>query len=115
MPFTLSIVLSTQNRGAICTMPPTETTTRMPIKRMSEFFSKTACCMAWASPGRNRSQFRGGGDWRLFFQIDGFVAMHRTPDIVCHDQCTDDEQDSTDRPNDVVGLHRFHSFYEGIL
>ena len=26
MPFTFSIVLSTQNSGAICTMPPIETT-----------------------------------------------------------------------------------------
>ena len=43
MPFTFSIVLSTQNRGAICTMPPIETTSRMPISRMSEFFSKTSC------------------------------------------------------------------------
>ena len=31
MPFTFSIVLSTQNSGAICTMPPIDTTTRMPI------------------------------------------------------------------------------------
>ena len=43
MPFTFSIVLSTQNRGAICTMPPIETTRRMPISRTSEFFSKTSC------------------------------------------------------------------------
>ena len=46
MPFTFSIVLSTQNSGAICTRPPIETTIRMPISRISEFFSKTSCFMA---------------------------------------------------------------------
>ena len=46
MPFTFSMVLSTQNRGAICTMPPIDTTTRMPISRMSELRSKTAWFMA---------------------------------------------------------------------
>ena len=56
MPFTFSIVLSTQNRGAICTMPPIETTTRMPMRSSIEFFSKTSCFIGFPySAGARRS------------------------------------------------------------
>jgi len=39
MPFTFSMVESTQKSGAICTRPPIDTMMRMPMRRMIEFFS----------------------------------------------------------------------------
>ena len=58
MPFTCSIVLSTQNSGAICTSPPIDTVIRMATSRTIEFFSKVSCFTAVAlsySAGWRRS------------------------------------------------------------
>src|SRR6188508_1165633 len=96
MPFTLSIVLSTQNSGAICTMPPIETTTRMPISRMREFFSKTSCFMGCALFRRRQTQLGRCGDAGLLGRVDGLVAAHRAPHVVGHDQCADQEQQPTE-------------------
>src|SRR5262245_29967628 len=106
MPLTFSMVLSTQNSGAICTMPPIDTTTRMPISRMSEFRSKTSCFMGAPSFGRSGAQPGRGRDAGLVGRVDGSIAAHRAPDVVGHDQRAQDEQPAADGADHVVGLHR---------
>ena len=86
MPFTFSMVLSTQNSGAIWTRPPIETTIRMPISRRNEFFSKTSCFMAAPLLGRHGAQAGRGGDARLIGHVDRLIAADRAPEVVGHDQ-----------------------------
>src|SRR5215813_9045152 len=105
MPCTFSIVLSTQNNGAICTRPPMETTISTPISRIREFFSKTSCrmgCLLGRRADRERVCTSGRG-W--LGGVRGNIPAHGTPDVVGHDQGTGDEQQTADRTNDIVGMH----------
>src|SRR5215467_15954951 len=105
MPFTFSIVLSTQKSGAICTIPPIDTTIRMPISRMSEFFSKTSCFIAGvASFGRRHAQGRRRSDTGLVGDVDRLVTAHGAPEVVGHDQRAQEEQQATHCADHVVGL-----------
>src|SRR5262252_8353969 len=107
MPFTFSIVLSTQKSGAICTIPPIDTTIRMPISRIREFFSKTSCFIALSPLFRRRhAQGRRRSDTGLVGDVDRLVTAHGAPDVIGHDQRAEEEQQPTHCADYVVGLHR---------
>src|SRR5688572_6839486 len=102
MPLTFSMVLSTQKSGAIWKRPPIDTTTRMPTRRMIEFFSKTSCFMMRSpSLGRLDAETGRGGDARLLGDVDGLIAADRAPDVVGHDQRANQEEDAADRADHV--------------
>src|SRR5262249_14137683 len=109
MPFTVSIMLSTQNSGAVGTMPPTGTTSSVPISAISEFFSTSSCCIG-VSPlfRRGSTQRRRSSDAGLVGSVDGLVAAHGAPDVVDHDQRAEEEQQPAHCADHVVGLHRLH-------
>src|SRR6185503_16255498 len=115
MPLTGSMVLSTQNSGAIWTRPPIDTTIRMPISSRNEFLSKVSCFMARPLFSRHGPQAGSGGDAGLIGDIDRLIAAHRAPDVVSHDQRAEDEQQAADGADHVVGLHRLHGLDERVL
>ena len=86
MPFTFSIVLSTQNSGAICTMPPIETTHQDADQQDERVLLEDF--VFHGSPLVRRRDAQGGrsSDAGLIGDVDGFVAAHGAPDVVGHDQ-----------------------------
>ena len=61
-----------------------------------------------------RALRRGCNRW-LFGQIDEFITADRSPHVVGHDQRADDEQQASDRPDDVEGVHGLDRFDERVL
>ncbi len=85
-PSTRSIVESMKKSGAICTMPPIEMTTKMPINKMSEWRSNHL----WKdhmmpTPLFSSRQNAGRGNIQGAFKSWG-VAARGAPQIVGHYQ-----------------------------
>src|SRR4029077_2316440 len=109
MPCTFSIVELSRNSGAISTRPPIDTTTRMPIKRTIEFFSKNPWFMIAPSLRRHcrgiAAQLRRRRRCRLLGEICRHVAAYRAPDVDGHENTAQEEQRSAGGTDDVGPVH----------
>src|SRR5215467_2087957 len=93
-------------------MPPTAITSKMPMMRRIEFFSRTWCraqkdMMRSPLLGRLQSCARG----RRF----GFANLNCLPDIPRHDQRADHEQRAPRRADHVEGVHRLDRLDERVF
>src|SRR6056297_4197337 len=110
MPSTSSMVFSSQNSGAICTMPPMVTTRKAKIERSVTFFSRIVCLSRIPI---DRSLLLFGRDNGVF----GFNS--RTPSyghvkIVAHDDATSDVEHPAQTTHDVHGQLGIHGVGERV-
>src|SRR3990167_10817178 len=100
MPCTFSIVLCSQNSGAISTRPPMETTRRMPTTSSSECRSSLECCF---KRDIGTSGDRGDGSGRSVGLLGG-GHLNRLPEVDDHDQGAGEVHQAANGADDVLDV-----------
>src|SRR5215470_17918522 len=93
-------------------MPPMAITSRIPMTRRIEFFSRTWCR---AQKDMMRSPLLGGLQGGATGRRLDFADLNGLPDVPRHDQRADNEQRAARRTDRVEGMHRLDRLDERIF